>query len=293
MRRVYGWQRQAHDDRDLHFHAPMRLTAHLPPTFDLSSSVQIHNDQGTLGSCGPNTESEKITYLQKMTHKPVLPPSRLFMYYVTRMLMGTVNEDSGVDNRTMMKALQKYGYCNEASQGKSDASFWPYDVRMFDVKPRQACFDAAVKNTIDNYAAVQQVLPQLQGTLVAGHPFTFGFYVYAGMETDKCAATGIVPMPSKGQTPVGGHDVSAWGYTTVKQPGMKKGNIWPANTVKLLNHWTNEDGSLWGDNGFFYVPLAYALNVKLAGDWWVTNALHSLVKLLQKTSTQVEVATGN
>ncbi len=264
-KRPYGWIRQPHDARDSQFFAVSRITANLPPTFDLSGSVVEHLDQGSLGSCGPNTEAECIEYDLKFQGRVPVRPSRLFLYYTTRDLMGTVAQDSGVDNRTMLKALNKYGFCPESQ--------WPYTVPKFNKKPTATCYAAALANTITDYAAVTQTPAQMQGTLVSGRPFIFGFDVYADMESDAVAKNGRLPMPRKGATPIGGHDVSIFGYTTVDRPGVKKGNKWPANTYKALNHWTNDDGSLWGDGGFFYVPFAYANNAALASDFWVINSV--------------------
>src|SRR5262249_40863857 len=134
-------------------------------------------DQATEGSCGPNTADEAIMFDQAAEVLPVASISRQFTYYTTRLIMGTVGFDSGVDNRSMLKALAKYGYCDE--------SLWPYEPpdaagaggNLF-TKPPQAVWDAAAKNKITSYQAVGQSLEAMKGCLVSGFPIVFGFSVY-------------------------------------------------------------------------------------------------------------------
>jgi C1A family cysteine protease len=263
--RCFGWVRQKPDHRDWHFQAPRRLLAHLAPTVDLQPNMGPYLDQKDIGSCGPNTADEMICYDQKVEALPVVSISRLFTYWVTRYLMGTVNEDSGVDNRTLMKGLNSYGFCPE--------SLWPYDTSKFTQQPPKAAFDAALPNRINNYAAVAQNLAQMQGCLAGNFPFMFGFTCYQQLMSDEAAATGIITSPGPTDTPIGGHDMTCCGYTTVDRPGVKPGNKWPAGTFKLRQHWTNSDGSPWGDGGYGYIPFDYGTNPNLAGDYWVVNAI--------------------
>lgn len=260
----FGWKRQAKDHRDWHYVPPRRLTLTLAPTVDLTANMGPLLNQGALGSCGPNTASEMITYDQKVEGLPLIEPSRLFIYYTTRDLMGTVNQDSGVDNRTLLKALAEFGFCAE--------SLWPYDVSIFTTKPGAAAYAAALPNVITSYAAVEVDLQQMQACLATRFPFMFGFDVFEQIMSDAAAANGIVADPSPGETPIGGHDVTICGYTTVQMPGINPGNIWPANTFRFRNHWFNEDGSPWGDGGYGYVSFKYATGPN-ASDFWVINAV--------------------
>lgn len=250
-----GWTRQAKDDRDYKFKVPLRIAAALPLSVDLSSGMGPLLDQGDLGSCGPNSADECITFDQKAEGLPVDQASRLFIYYNTRALMGPqyVNQDSGVDNRTMLKALNQYGFPAESLE--------PYDISKFTNKPAASVYSAAKQNAITNYAAITQSEADMKGALVARHTFIFGFDVYQSMLSDAVAKTGIVPMPKPGQTPVGGHDVTFVGYDD------------STRMYKFRNHWTNSDGSPWGDGGYGYMPYDYAHNGNLSGDFWAINAV--------------------
>lgn len=248
-RNLSGWRRQAHDHRDFRFQVPARRLATLPAAVDLSPSMPPADDQGDLGSCGPNSADVLLQYDQKSEKLPVFPTSRLFIYYATRSIMGTTSQDSGVDNRSMMQALAKYGFCPE--------TLWPYDISKFTSKPPAAAYTAAAANTITSYAFVDVVLDQMRGTLAEGFPILFGADVFSEIQSDAVAKTGIIPMPKKGETPIGGHDVAFVGYDDVRQ------------MFKFLMPW----GKSWGINGYGWWPYAYATNAALCSDLCVINAV--------------------
>jgi C1A family cysteine protease len=253
-----GWKRQSFDPRDWKYHVPRRVTAALPPSFDLTGSMGPLLDQADLGACGPHSAAECIDYDQKVEGLPVVVPSRLFIYWCVRDLMGTTDQDSGVDNRTMLKALNRRGFCPE--------SLWAYDTSRFAERPPQACFDAALPNRITAYAAVAKQLDQMKGCLATGRPFIFGFDVFPSMMTDAVAASGVVPDPTPGETAEGGHDV-----TIVAYDDNGFGKV-PGGAFKFRNHWRNGDGSWWGDQGCGYISYRYACGTH-ADDFWVIQSV--------------------
>ncbi len=259
----YGWKQQPFDPRDrFHF---AREDRHLAPYFDNSPNMGRQLDQGAEGPCGPNTAAEMIEFDQIVQNLLVAGASRLFVYWYTRYLMGTVMQDSGVDNRTMLKALANYGFPAEA--------LWPYDDSTASMvkQPTPAVATAAKLNCITDYAAVVQSLTQMKGVLAGGKPFMFGFSVYSQMESAQAAANGILSDP-KG-TSVGGHDVTFVGYSDVARPGVLPGNTWPAGYFKFRNHWMNDATTPWGDGGYGYISYAYATNKNYASDFWVINTI--------------------
>ncbi len=254
---IYGWKRQPHDPRDFKMLFSPRRLATLPSAVSLAPNMSQPDMQGDLGSCGPNTADEHLKFDFKAQGLPVRNTSRLFTYYNTRSLMGSqyVNQDSGVDNRTMLKALNKFGFCDE--------TLWPYDINKFKQKPPQAAFDAAASNKITSYAAVATDLQQMKACLASGHPFIFGFDCFEAIESFEVGSSGLLPDPRPGETPIGGHDVLCFGYDDAK--GM----------FKMTNHWDQWGVPIDGINGCFWISYAYASNPKYASDFWVINAVPS------------------
>jgi C1A family cysteine protease len=93
-----GWRPSPPDIRDMKFQ--MRFLADLPPSVDLRSEMPPVYDQGNLGSCTANSVSALCQHSRKKLGKsPDFNPSRLFVYYNTRFIEGTVSYDSGATIR--------------------------------------------------------------------------------------------------------------------------------------------------------------------------------------------------
>lgn len=244
--RVYGWVPSLPDLRDdeYRFHAPFSVVAALPPsTNNRARFTSPVYDQGQLGSCGSNAACGDIQWDGDQAGQP-LQPSRLFGYYVARMVMGTTAYDSGVNNRDMLKAFAKYGWCDE--------SLWQYDIRKFTQKPPVAAFEQASKRLIAVYRNVPQSLDQMRACLAGGDPFIFGFSVYSSFESQAVQQTGNVPMPGRNESFMGGHDVQVVDY----------------DDSRRVFTFRNSYGDHWGDRGFGTIPYDYATNANLSSDFW-------------------------
>ena len=257
----YGWKRQLPDFRDFKYAAPPHVLKELPPFVDLRPMCppDIYN-QTTLGSCTANGIGTGHHFGQIKQNLPptgtpdaaaiaaavakTFVPSRLFIYWNERDLEGSVNEDAGAVIRDGMKSVAQQGVCDEA--------LWPYDVNKFKNKPSDECYKKAALHQVTSYHSIPQTLDQMKGCLAEGYPFVFGFSVYESFESDQVARTGIMPMPGRNESLLGGHAVIAVGYDDAKQ--------W----VIVRNSW----GEGWGDKGYFYMPYAYIANAGLADDFW-------------------------
>ena len=114
-------------------------------------------DQGDLGSCTANALAFCIRYLSirngskpnNFTTNPDLTsPSRLYLYYNARYLVGLVKKksiikrDTGVSLEESVIALQRYGCCPETSTDEMECSLgpicykgWGYSKKSFTVQP--------------------------------------------------------------------------------------------------------------------------------------------------------------
>jgi len=237
----YGWTPDVPDHRDLSYQAPTSATA---TKIDLRTTCPIVYDQGNLGSCTSNAVGGNFEFMQKKEKIAEFMPSRLFIYYNERVIEGTVSSDSGAEIRTSIKAVVNNGVCPESS--------WKYIISKFKTKPPTSCYTTALKHTAVQYLRLTQDLTSMKACLNSGYPFIFGFSVYDSFESDAVAANGIVPMPGKNESCLGGHAVMAVGYDDSKK--------W----FIIRNSW----GPNWGDKGYFYMPYDYITNSNLADDFW-------------------------
>jgi C1A family cysteine protease len=255
--RGYGWRPQLPDSRDL-VYAPRLGT--LPPEADLRPQMPPVYDQGQLGSCTGNAIAGAMEYERDRQGLPDFVPSRLFVYYNERALEGTVSSDSGAVIRDGIKVVNTEGVCPE--------TLWPYNIGMFAVKPPHRCYVAATKDKAVRYEAIL-TLGDLKDAIASKLSVVFGFTVYESFESQAVARTGVMPLPKKGESVVGGHAVLAVGYSDAKRH------------VIVRNSW----GASWGDHGYFYMPYQYLTGSKassdsspvshanLASDFWAIQAV--------------------
>lgn len=245
--RKYGWKRSLPDFRDHKFAVPAHLVAApLPPSVDLRPKMPAPYDQSELGSCTANATGGLAHYLFIKEGKPAYVPSRLFIYYNERVLEDSVNEDSGASLRDGMKVLNK--------QGAPHETIWPYCIKKFKTRPPKAAYADGLNHLLVKYESVDNTKVDLmKAALAAGYPIAGGFSVYESFESDAVAKTGIVPMPGKDDSALGGHAILVVGYDDAKK--------W----YIVRNSW----GSGWGDKGYFYMPYDFFSNPDLADDFWV------------------------
>lgn len=243
----YGWIPQLPDFRDVPYAPDPEVATNLPAKVDLRTTPHMPPvyDQGQLGSCTGNGWAGAYAYAWHLTHNAMIQPSRLDIYYGERVIEHTVGTDSGAQVRDGAKVLAKSGVCPEAD--------WPYDIATFARPPSKKDKADALLHLALTYKAVAQDLHSLQAALASGLPVVFGFTVYDDFESEQVAQTGIVNMPTRGESIVGGHCVVLVGYDTASQRFIAR------------NSW----GTDWGQGGYFTIPFAYVTSSKLASDFWV------------------------
>jgi C1A family cysteine protease len=246
----YGWVRDLPDARDFAYAAPLiRFPQGLPASIDLRSECPPIYDQGQLGSCTANGIGGAIEFDQRKQGTKEFVPSRLFIYYNERAMEGTVNQDAGAQIRDGIKSV--------ATLGAPPETDWAYDITKFADKPPTAAYQDAKHDLVASYARVAQNLTQMQGCLAAGYPFVFGFTVYESFESAAVAQTGIVPMPTTGESVLGGHCVVAVGYDNHKRMFI------------IRNSW----GTQWGLKGYCMMPYEYLLSPNLSSDFWTVRSV--------------------
>lgn len=206
-------------------------------------------DQGNLGCCTSCAVTSLVKYNLNRNKTVSSPLSRLYLYYNQRRNDDSINWDDGDTLTDAVKMVRNYGICQE--------SLWPYDLRRWKVQPPPPCYTDAQQVKVTSYYNLD-ILDDMKTSLANYHPFVFGFSVYESFESDAVANTGIVPIPAKTETLLGGHAVMAVGYDDIAQRFLIK------------NSW----GKKWGLpspllRGYFTIPYTYLMNRNLSDDFWV------------------------
>lgn len=219
---------KAYDDVYVPTNAPLR------DQVDLRNWASPVDDQSKLGSCTANAVVNAYELLDNQYYQNKgVDLSRLFVYYNTRLLEGTINSDSGAFIHEALKSLDNYGVCTE--------EMWPYDIEKFVVKPSELCYKNAEKRKIKTYQRINSVSALLDA-LNNNRPVPVGLTIYDNFG-DLDFRNSIVTKPLSATTESeGGHALCIVGYDLNKQLLLAK----------------NSFGVDWGDKGYCWIPFDYA-----------------------------------
>ena len=239
------------DSRDLvHEFVSLNIAQTLPLKVDLTPELPGVLDQKSLGSCASQATSNLLKYLLMKEQLPVFQPSRLYLYWNTRVAIerSSPSEDTGVSISDVCKSLTKYHACDE--------DIWPYIIDEFSAAPPLEAYKNANLHKKITYKRVPINLINICHILASGYPILIGLQIYDSFETEEVMKTGIVPMPNlQKDNLLGGHCVLLVGY----DDNEKK--------FRIMNSW----GTDVGQGGYFELDYSYVLNKNLASDFWTIN----------------------
>jgi C1A family cysteine protease len=246
---VGGWKPDLADHRDFVMQLPSPEVS--AATLRDRWLLAIRN-QGNIGTCTANGSLEAEGWLSVRAGKPDPVLSRLFQYWNTRVKIENVaaTNDSGCTIRDSIKTLAQIGACAE--------SLWPYsdDPNTFTLTPPQECFDvAAQKKALFFYRCPD--LNTIKASIAQGFPVVFGFNVPQNFESDECAATGIIQMPTAAEEYLGGHCMLFAGWDDARQQ-LDGPNSWGAD---------------WGDQGWFHMPYGMVEQSIVSDAWTLRRVL--------------------
>ena len=242
-----GWVPDLPDQRDLLLQVVPPKGFKLSAAFDLLDMCPPVYNQLSLGSCTAQAAAALVQFTEKEEVKGKLRPipSRLLIYYNTRYIQRTVNQDSGASIRNTLKALSQKGYCHE--------KYWPHKIGEFAKMPsKEAANRAAAHRLTDKqYMRVVQSVLGIKQAVSLINPVIFGFSVYEA-SIKRAGKTGQMPVPDANESMVGGHAVMIIGWDDSMEAFL------------VRNSW----GKAWGEGGYFWMPYDYVTSRQLASDFW-------------------------
>jgi hypothetical protein len=223
----FGCIKDRFDGRD-YLMRPYLPAAKAPTKIDYTTQMSPVRDQGDEGTCVAFATGCGVKeYQERIDYSKLVPMSPRFLYSICKKLDGLPDEE-GTTIRVAMKALKKYGTCRER--------FWPYRPHQKD-KPRPGAAKDAARFKERSYARILN-LNELKLSISSKGPCVAGVEVFKGMMKTR---TGVVPMPKRGERPLGGHAICLVGYDDRR------------GFVKFKNSW----GRSWGDKGYGWFSYEY------------------------------------
>ncbi len=245
-------------------------------------------DQGSVGSCTANAVIGIVEFLMRREGDATDDLSRMFLYKVTRNLLGW-SGDTGAYIRTTIKAMRLFGAPSESE--------WIYDPALLDVEPEAYHYSFAQNyKSMSYYKLDGEVLSfdrknpaqkqtqsstigNIKKCLLWGFPVAFGFSVYRSLMSvnidNPVIPTPIISNDGRERDILqGGHAVCIVGYNDDVDYKYKVFNerdveslVDPADQDKGAFIIRNSWGTDWGDLGYAYLPYAY-FNYGWASDFW-------------------------
>jgi C1A family cysteine protease len=244
---TFHWVKDKPDGRDYLYSVSARQQQDI---IDLRSYCTPIESQGSLGSCTGQAIAGAIELLNNRNKKPT-DVSRLFIYYYERVMLGTINYDSGAYIRDGIKVTNK--------QGAPLERLWPYNIKQFKNKPTTAAIQDGITRKVLRYERILNHHGCLDA-LSNGFPVVIGFLVYQSFMAPNVTRTGLMSYPNKRRERLlGGHAVLLVGYDKTKQHYI------------VRNSW----GTNWGDKGYFYMPFSVIQDTQMSSDFWIVKEVQN------------------
>lgn len=247
-----------------------RLRRRLPTRIDLRPWCSPVLYQGRYNTCTAHVVTSMVALHDNRAHGRHVMGSRLFLYQVTKRILGDSGGDPGVYLRQMMGCLVLIGVPPE--------SYFPYLDTSIDDDPRITAepdaFCYAVANDAralryirldplgDDPAAVCQ---RIRTFLAAGLGSSIGFPLYMS-SLQLSVKSGEIPMPPSDERPAGSHAVLLVGYDDEK--AITAGGVTTTGAFLFKNSW----GADWGDAGYGWLPYEYLLSGQSHDVWTLLQA---------------------
>jgi len=216
----------------------------LPERLSLENYIKYIPSQENIDCCTASATLLAAETIMSMSGKNIVF-SRLFLYYVTRVIQNRIGQ-RGAELKSTLEALSQFGVSTERT--------WPFVQQRIDKLPHQPAYQEALNYKVNSYESV--CVDQYKDYLSMGIPIIVGMFtgrrfwsLKGSLETQN-----YLPINNDTNRLYKGHAVLCVGY----DDNINGGSWIVANSLGLR----------WGDHGYGAIP--YACNNELAESYVIT-----------------------
>jgi len=222
------------DFRNYRYSSIMPKELDLPTMVDLRSGCTPVKEQNGLGACVAFSMTGLLEFVDRKDDGRFTSLSELFIYYLIRDKMGTVDWDSGGYINYGLDVLAKRGSCTEDEMPYINPEY------RYKTMPTGRQLLSGLRRRISTYWEIY-TLDEMLTCLADGYPFVGGVSVYDSFVSDEIRKTGVIPMPKSDESRRGGHALGFYGFDMMSQRFIFK------------NSWSDQ----WGMAGYGTIPFQY------------------------------------
>jgi C1A family cysteine protease len=253
-----GIKRDTYDSRDYIFEDRFLVMDYqLPNEFNLLDKTPNASKQVGVGNC---VSHACCTCRAMLEGNKDLDFSKAFLYYQARIFAGDTLYDRGVTIRNAMKALKKYGVCEN--------TYMPNE-KDYKTPPSIDALDNAKKYRVQTYLRINSLLGIKNWLIGKKQPVVFGLEANSDLRSIKVAKTGRLKVPKNNETSSMAHAglIIGWHDSTPFEKFLSHFNkrYSPTGSLLIRNSW----GSDWGIlGGCYWLPYEWITSGH-AFDFWI------------------------
>ena len=206
------------------------------------------------GNCVLNSSTGALNIVLAVEAQTTMMLSRLFLYWLCRYAMGTLDQDSGTYTHLAVDRIGKIGVCQE--------TFWQYQDSNLYVPPPPECYPAASDNKATAWFNITDPaagtsgptrLDQIETAIRSNHPVIFGTPCDGTIQS--YIAGQVLGIPNVNAL-IGGHSMCVTGVHY-----LDGARVW-----RIRNSWSTS----YGDDGHLLISDDWMGWVSLTDLWLLT-----------------------
>lgn len=217
---------------------------------DLRSGFTRIKNQGKLGACTSFALTSVFEYILKSNKQEEFDLSEPFLYYFSRQKNGEEDDLTGTRIDHAIESLVEFGICIESK--------WPYKTgseeeiyQFYTTEPSKEAKEDALIRRVKKAVNVKRTINDIKSSLEDGFPVVISTTLFDSFSNDP---SGVISYPTEEEIKTAKNDNISRHHAMVICGYSEEDKLFI-----VRNSW----GTVFGDNGYCYMPYSYITNDEL------------------------------